>query len=102
SEGVVDSAWTTADKYSTSPFPSDNRIFYNGMRGRANDLFSDRDRMLIFTMLNHVAAGVDAALGALRHNRALKAEANGFSVSPAVTPAPDFVSTPRLGVRVTF
>lgn len=102
SEGVVDSPWTTADKYSTSPFPSDNRIFYNGMRGRANDLFADRDRMLVFTMLNHLAAGIDAALGALRHNRGLETEDDGFSISPAVTPARDFVSTPRLGVRITF
>jgi len=48
---------------------SPNRLKYNGMRAKANDLLNQANQFVVFSILNHLLSAVDAALSANRYNK---------------------------------
>lgn len=89
-------------RYDNAVFASSYRPIYNAMRGRANDLFSDRDRMLAFIAVNHIVSAIDAALAAKRYNREQDPMPNRLSVTPTVRPGENWSIVPYLDVTLRF
>ena len=52
----------------TAPY-SLNRITYEGMRKKANDLYNTADTWLYVTIANHLISGFEAYISAKKHNR---------------------------------
>jgi hypothetical protein len=50
-------------------FMTNNRIYYNNLRGEANDKLDLANKFIIVSMVNHLIAAFDAALAANRFNK---------------------------------
>jgi hypothetical protein len=57
------------------PPTSPHRETYLNMRRDANDFFDTANRLVIFSMINHLVSAFDAALAARRHNRSEASDA---------------------------
>ena len=49
--------------------PSQNFVYYSGLRGEANDYYNTADTILNLIIINHVLSAVDAAWAAARFNK---------------------------------
>jgi hypothetical protein len=56
---------------------STNRATYLRMRKDANDSYDRAERMIIVSIVNHLISGVEAYIGARRHNKKLAGEGDG-------------------------
>lgn len=65
--GGWDDFWSDTLKYNSVPSP--HRNYYNGLRGKANDLLNKANSFLIVSLANHLLSAFDALLAAQRHNR---------------------------------
>ncbi len=53
----------------TLVFNTPHRNYYNGLRGKANDLLNKSNSFLVVSLANHLLSAFDAMLSASRHNR---------------------------------
>lgn len=102
---IADTAfvWSPSDSYNQgNRFNSPMRIAYNTLRADANTSFDNRDRMVIFVILNHVVSSVDAVLAASRHNRKLEGSRSGLSFHPSLRRDENWALIPELKVSLKF
>lgn len=68
-----DLAMTVAERVPNST----NRATYLKMRKDANDSYDRAERMIIVSIVNHLISGVEAYIGARKHNKGLAGEGEG-------------------------
>ncbi len=83
-------------------YPSPKRLFYNTMRADANTNFDNRDRMIIFTIVNHVVSAVDAVISANRHNKKLAGSSGGLTFQPSVRHDENWALIPEVKISWRF
>jgi hypothetical protein len=97
----VDTVLTPPDSNNYTVAYSANRMHYENMRHKANQMFDRATASLIVTMANHLISGIDAALSARRHNNQMDDQAQRLTFR-AVTAGIDDNYFPMLTMTYTF
>lgn len=78
--------------------PSENFLFYSGMRGDANDHYNTADVLVNLLILNHVLSAVDAAWAAARFNQYVELQ-SGAQLQRLPDGRADLTATAQFSVR---